>query len=150
MASHLEVCITHELTFANFRMEAEMNGGFEREASEALKMARHWRGENLRAPASSTSGQKLLRKFNVTENALSGFLHHARIARDLVNRLSDRERSTLTLIVKGFSNKQIAHEMNLSPRTVENHRANAFTKINARTTADAVRTGIYAGLDAEP
>lgn len=83
------------------------------------------------------------------KDALDNLLPRIRIAQDVVSRLSDREKSTLALIVRGMSNKQIARELAISPRTVENHRANAFEKISARTTADAVRIGVYAGLDAE-
>ena len=68
-------------------------------------------------------------------------------ATQLVSTLSPRERDTLALLTKGNSNKAIASELNISPRTVEIHRANAFKKINAVSTADAVRIGLYAGLD---
>ena len=68
-------------------------------------------------------------------------------ANELVATLSKRERETLTLLTKGASNKAIAEALQISPRTVEIHRAAAFRKINAGSTADAVRIGVYAGLD---
>lgn len=68
-------------------------------------------------------------------------------ANQLVSTLTKRERETLTLLTKGASNKAIAEALEISPRTVEIHRASAFRKINADTTADAVRIGVYAGLD---
>ena len=70
-------------------------------------------------------------------------------AQSLVERLTDREREVLTLITRGLSNKLIARELQISPRTVEIHRANAFDKINASSTADAVRIGVHARLDRE-
>ena len=68
-------------------------------------------------------------------------------ANQLVSKLSPRERETLTLLTKGSSNKAIAEKLDISPRTVEIHRASAFRKLNAESTADAVRIGVYAGLD---
>ena len=67
----------------------------------------------------------------------------------LVAQLSAREKQVITLITRGLSNKAIATDLDISPRTVEIHRANAFAKLNAASTADAVRIGVYAGLDRE-
>ncbi|WP_052761717.1 response regulator transcription factor [Aurantiacibacter luteus] len=61
--------------------------------------------------------------------------------------LTSRERQVLVLIGRGFSNKGVARELGISPRTVEVHRANLYEKISAVSTADAVRIGIQAGLD---
>lgn len=68
-------------------------------------------------------------------------------ARELVQHLTPREKEILVLVTRGYSNNSAAQEMGISPRTAEIHRANAFRKINAGSTADAVRTGVYAGLD---
>lgn len=61
--------------------------------------------------------------------------------------LTDREREVLAEMVEGNGNKQIAKNMGISPRTVEVHRANLLAKLNARSSSDAIRLGIYAGLD---
>ncbi|WP_419865949.1 LuxR C-terminal-related transcriptional regulator [Aurantiacibacter rhizosphaerae] len=68
-------------------------------------------------------------------------------AEKLVSLLTSREKDTLTLVTLGHSTKSIACVFDISPRTVEIHRGNAFRKINAVSTADAVRIGVYAGLD---
>lgn len=67
-------------------------------------------------------------------------------ARDRIAALSDRERDVLTLLVDGGSNKQIARELDISPRTVEIHRANMMEKLGARHVAQAVRLSIEAGM----
>jgi FixJ family two-component response regulator len=54
-------------------------------------------------------------------------------------RLSGRERDVLVRIVQGMSNKEIAREFDLSPRTVETYRANVFTKLEADSLAQLIR-----------
>jgi len=68
-------------------------------------------------------------------------------ARARVHGLSDRETDVLTQLVKGLSNKEIGRALNISHRTVEIHRANMMSKLGAQSTPDAVRIGVYAGLD---
>lgn len=68
-------------------------------------------------------------------------------AREKVNALSPRERQVLSALVAGQSNREIALALNISPRTVEIHRSNMMTKLQAGSVADAVRIGLYAGLD---
>jgi DNA-binding CsgD family transcriptional regulator len=53
--------------------------------------------------------------------------------------LTRREREVLNLISQGFSNKQGALRMQISPRTFESHRAEVMRKLGARNTADLVR-----------
>lgn len=54
------------------------------------------------------------------------------------DRLSPRERATLTQIVNGASNKVAARTLGISPRTVEFHRANIMRKLNARNVVELV------------
>jgi DNA-binding NarL/FixJ family response regulator len=56
--------------------------------------------------------------------------------------LTRREREVLSLISQGYSNKQGALRMNISPRTFESHRAEAMRKLGARNTADLVRLAL--------
>jgi two-component system, LuxR family, response regulator FixJ len=58
--------------------------------------------------------------------------------------LSDREREVLGLIVSGLTNKEIGRALDVSPRTVETHRANLFAKLQAESLAQLIRQ--YAGL----
>ena len=58
--------------------------------------------------------------------------------------LTERERQVLDLIVAGKANKVIAHELSISPRTVEIHRARVMEKMQAGNLADLVRKALPA------
>ncbi len=70
-----------------------------------------------------------------------------RCARRRSATLSRREREVLEWLAEGSSNKQIARELEISPRTVEIHRANMMTKLGANHAAEAVRLWLEARLD---
>jgi two-component system response regulator FixJ len=53
--------------------------------------------------------------------------------------LSQRERQVLEGLVAGAPNKTIAHDLGISPRTVEVYRANVMTKMQARSLSELVR-----------
>lgn len=53
--------------------------------------------------------------------------------------LSNREREVLAHIVDGHANKVIAHELGISQRTVENHRASILEKMHVRSTAGLIK-----------
>ncbi|GAA4425571.1 response regulator transcription factor [Acidovorax lacteus] len=70
-------------------------------------------------------------------------------ARERFALLSAREREVLGLIVEGLTNKEIGRALELSPRTVETHRAHLFAKLGAESLAQLIRR--YAALiDAPP
>ncbi|WP_293237629.1 response regulator [Paludibacterium sp.] len=54
-------------------------------------------------------------------------------------RISGREREVLEGVAAGLSSKEIARELDLSPRTVEVHRANLFNKLDVTSLADLIR-----------
>lgn len=68
-------------------------------------------------------------------------------ARDRISTLSGREREVLEWLARGSSNKAIARELEISPRTVEIHRANMMSKLGARHAAEAVRLRLEAKLE---
>ena len=53
--------------------------------------------------------------------------------------LTDREREIALALNEGFTNKEIARKFDISPRTVEVHRARVFEKIGVRNVAGLVR-----------
>lgn len=60
-------------------------------------------------------------------------------------QLTTREREVMALVVAGKPNKVIAAELNLSPKTVEVHRANVMKKMEADSVAELVRLAILLG-----
>jgi FixJ family two-component response regulator len=70
-------------------------------------------------------------------------------ARRRVTLLSRREREVLELLALGSSNKLIARELSISPRTVEIHRSNMMTKLRAGHAAEAVRLWLQSGLESK-
>lgn len=56
--------------------------------------------------------------------------------------LSDRQKETMLLLVKGMANKEIAARLGISPRTVEIHRTWVMNKMAAKTLAELVKIGI--------
>ena len=61
-------------------------------------------------------------------------------------RLTPRERDVLEQLVIGNPNKIIAHELGISPRTVEIHRARVIEKMEARSLSHLVRLAIAVGV----
>ena len=68
-------------------------------------------------------------------------------ARARLDRLTERERDVLELLVTGDANKVIAHKLGISPRTVEIHRGRLMEKAGARSLAELVRLALAAGVD---
>ena len=60
--------------------------------------------------------------------------------------LSPRERDVLLGLVAGKINRVIAHDLNISPRTVEVYRANLMAKTGARSMSELMRLALAAGL----
>jgi two-component system, LuxR family, response regulator FixJ len=60
-------------------------------------------------------------------------------ARSRFDTLSERQRQVMKLAVVGLSNKEIASRLDISPKTVENHRAWVMERIGAKNLAELVR-----------
>ena len=61
-------------------------------------------------------------------------------------RLSTRERQVLGGLIAGRTNKVIARDLEISPRTVEIYRANVMSKMRARSLSELVRMALELGL----
>ena len=63
-----------------------------------------------------------------------------------VETLTLREIEVLQLLAKGYTNRQIAEQLSLSPRTVEGHRANLSAKLGLRSRVELVEYAEQHGL----
>ncbi len=74
--------------------------------------------------------------------------NRVKAARDLVARLTPREREVFELVVRGKMNKQIAHELGSTERTIKAHRQKVMEKTQVELLAElvgiAARLGILA------
>ncbi len=71
------------------------------------------------------------------------------ISQDIAARiasLSPRERQVMDGLIAGLSNKLIAREYDISPRTIEVYRANVMTKMQANSLSELVRLAMRAGM----
>ena len=59
--------------------------------------------------------------------------------RERFSQLTLRENEILSLVCSGLQNKEIARELNISPKTVEFHRTNLLQKTRAGTSAHLVQ-----------
>jgi two-component system response regulator FixJ len=65
---------------------------------------------------------------------------------DKIANLSPRERDVLERLVDGLTNKEIARELDISPRTVEIYRAGVMGKMDARNLSALVKMGLAVGM----
>ena len=65
---------------------------------------------------------------------------------DRLPALTKREKEILQLISEGLTNHQIAEKLFISPLTVDSHRKNLLTKLNANNTASLIKIAVQNGL----
>lgn len=67
-------------------------------------------------------------------------------AKKRIESLTPRQKSVLLGMAAGRLNKQIAHDLGITERTVKMHRAALFKQLDCRTGAEAIRVAIEAGF----
>jgi two-component system response regulator FixJ len=81
-------------------------------------------------------GEELL---EVIQHAIDGLEPDSAEQNQLFDTLSPRERDVVLGLSKGVPNKVIAHQLGISVRTVEMHRARAMQRLGCKTFADMLR-----------
>lgn len=89
-----------------------------------------------------SSVAKAIEKQRQSKSEASEHLH----AIMLLQRLTPRESEILQQLMLGDSTKAIARRLNISPRTIDVHRAHIMEKLEARSVTDAVRTAMLGRL----
>jgi HD-GYP domain-containing protein (c-di-GMP phosphodiesterase class II) len=72
--------------------------------------------------------------------------HRAPARREGPSGLTSREVEVLALLARGLSNKEIAHQLGLSPKTVSNHVEHVYTKVGVQSRAAATLYATQHGL----
>jgi FixJ family two-component response regulator len=67
--------------------------------------------------------------------------------RNRLEKLTAREREVMSLVVRGFLNKQIAVELGTVEKTIKVHRARVMQKMQVNSVAELVRVVERAGID---
>ncbi len=75
-----------------------------------------------------------------------GAEHKTENAAILIDALTTRETDILRGLLSGLSNKSLANELALSPRTVEMHRSNVMKKLRTRSLSETLKLALDAGF----
>ncbi|WP_138430640.1 response regulator transcription factor [Fodinibius saliphilus] len=79
----------------------------------------------------------------ISELIKKSFLNSNNSKKNRTNHsITDREQEILQFIVDGFTSKEIAQKLYISPRTVDTHRANLMEKLELKNIAELVRYAI--------
>ena len=65
---------------------------------------------------------------------------------DTYEQLTDREREVLKLVAEGYTTKEIAGTLVVSPKTVEGHKMNLMAKLNIHNKTDLIKYAIRKGI----
>lgn len=83
---------------------------------------------------------------SLTARVTAGFLgREGRMGSRGTTAITEREAEVLRLIASGYSNKEIAQQLDLSVKTVEAHKANAMRKLELRGRIDIVKYAVLQG-----
>ena len=82
----------------------------------------------------------------VVENLMKSPLKEAKITDADYNTLTPREQEIMRFLAEGLSSKKIAKKLFISPKTVENHRANIMNKLDLHNTIELIRYAAKLGL----
>ncbi|ASV55181.1 hypothetical protein LJPFL01_1818 [Lelliottia jeotgali] len=82
--------------------------------------------------------ETLARAFEESQRRTANWQELKRV-KALFEQLTAREHEVLSELMEGRSNKEVAARLNLSPRTVEAHRAALFAKLGVRSLVQAIR-----------
>lgn len=100
--------------------------------------------ELVQAVREVSAGQRYLSQ-SLSRRALEAYVQEAKgtTPDHAYQSLTSREREVLQLVAEGNTNAEIAHQLHISPRTVEIHRAKMRHKLGLRTRTDLILYAIH-------
>ena len=118
------------------------------DVSSAVRALKSGAADFIEKPIDGKLFIAAIEKAIVARLAVKTQLEATSLAQEKVSALTPRERDVLCYLVEGNPNKIIAHQLNISSRTVENHRARLMVKMQADSVAELVRMALAAGISA--
>jgi FixJ family two-component response regulator len=100
----------------------------------------------LTKPVESEQLLRTIERALARHAAIRGERHRIEEMQALVSALTPRERQVFELVVRGKLNKQIAHELGTTERTIKAHRHQVMEKMRAQSLAELVSTAERLGL----
>ena len=139
---NLKICAISMFNEESFVTEILNNG------AKGYILKNTGREELLRAIRTVAKGDSYFSK-EVTETIMKGLINKRKNGNKESNdfpKISRREKEVLKLIIEEYTTQEIADELFISLKTVESHRSNLLSKLNARNTAGLVRVTIENNL----
>lgn len=99
----------------------------------------------LTAIRAVAAGQSFLYP-SAAKTLVTEFLEHGRERQDSYDLLTAREKEVLRLIAEGYTNRQIAELLVVSPNTVEVHRSRIREKLNVHDRTEILKYALSRGL----
>ncbi|UNK16253.1 response regulator transcription factor [Paenibacillus sp. N3/727] len=82
-----------------------------------------------------------------TKQVIEGYLHgQSGEVKDTFESLTEREKEILSLVAKGYTNKEAASLLSISVKTVENHKANIMDKLQLNNRRELMKFAYRRGL----
>lgn len=100
----------------------------------------------LTKPVESEQLLRTIERALARHATVRGERHRIEEMQTLVSALTPRERQVFDLVVRGKLNKQIAHELGTTERTIKAHRHQVMEKMRAQSLAELVSTAERLGL----
>ena len=141
--------LLQKMAESNIRVPVVMMTGFG-EVATAVKAMKAGAADFLEKPLDEAELLTILNRL-VANSEVSAEVEELKAqGQARLSRLTEREHDVFNGLVVGKTNKGIALDLGISPRTVEIHRARVMEKLEARTLSDVVRLALALGLRHEP
>ena len=104
--------------------------------------------EDLVAALKAIEGGNSFLSASISRNIINEYIRFASRKSSITVQdiLSERERDVIIHIVEGKTAKEIAGILNISSKTVENHKMNIMKKLNIKTTPELIKYAIVNGI----
>lgn len=133
--------LLQKMVDSNIKVPVVMMTGFG-EVATAVKAMKAGAADFLEKPLNEAELLTILNRLLSQSQVAAENEARKQQAQERLAKLTDRERDVFNGLAVGKTNKGIARDLNISPRTVEIHRAHLMAKLEASTLSDLVRLAL--------